>query len=109
MSAPLLVSSASLLFDEPNHTGSPERMLLLAVLERAILDFVGNDPREALAAEEWIFAHSNHETAEPFSFSWICRELDLSAGAVSEIIRAMPKRGNNRIAPWYFTRKDSLN
>jgi hypothetical protein len=98
-----------MIFDEPNHTGSPERMLLLAVLERAILDFVGNDSKEAQLAEEWIFAPSLADNAEPFSFPWICRELDLSPSSVSKIIRAMPKRGNNRIAPWYFTRKEPLN
>ena len=105
MSAPLLDSSVNSLFDEPNYTGSPERMLLLAVLERAILDFVGNDPREALAAQEWIFSPYCQDTSEPFSFPWVCRELDLSPEIVSGVIRAMPKRGNNRIAPWYFSRK----
>lgn len=110
MSAPLLEpSTSSFTFEEPNHTGSPERMLLLAVLERAILDYVGNDQKEALAAQEWIFGEPILDRAEPFSFPWICRELDLIPHAVSEMIRAMPKRGNNRIAPWYFTRKESLN
>ena len=35
----------------PNMTGTPERRLLLAVLERAILDYVGNDEREFEQAE----------------------------------------------------------
>ena len=108
MSLPLLESSNTL-NDEPNFTGSPERMLLLAMLERAILDFVGNDRKEALAAEEWIFSDEDSPLAEPFSFAWVCKELDLSPSSVAQMIKAMPKRGSQRIAPWYFTRKSSEN
>ena len=108
MSVALAESHSTTLFDVPNQTGSPERMLLLAVLERAILDLVGNDRREAKAAEDWIFEgeeEHNSDSNEPFTFVWVCSQLDLNSKEVAEIIKAMPKRGNQRIAPWYFNKK----
>lgn len=91
-------------FGFPNMTGSPERRLLLAILERAILDYVGNDPREVLEAEEWLFAHPESGRRHHFSFAWICEQLDLDTQKISEKIRTMPRRGNRKVAPWYFNK-----
>ena len=104
--APLYSVEHNSSFDAPNATGSPERRLLLAILERAILDFVGNDLREVQGAAEWIFADDSDENDE-FTFSWLCTELDLDQSQIAEYIRAMPKRGNHRIAPWYLTKSYS--
>jgi hypothetical protein len=88
--------------------GGPERRLLLAMLERAILDFVGNDPREVESAATWLFGRQvedgEQEEVPPtaFSFPWVCEGLDLDAARVAAFIRALPKRGTRRIAPWYF-------
>lgn len=87
--------------DYPNLTGTPERRLLLAVLERAILDFVGNDVKERDDAEAWIFDTTADERIE-YSFEWLCHQLDLESKQVRETIQKMPKRGTRRIAPWYF-------
>lgn len=92
------------LLEAANETGSPERNLLMAVLERAMLDFVGNDPKEIDSVEEWIFSDLEDPAFEPFSFSWICQQLDLEPTRIARIIRDMPKRGTNRIAPWYFNK-----
>jgi hypothetical protein len=106
--SPLIDRDASSLFDVPNSTGSPERRLLLAVLERAILDFVGNDPREVEEAAEWLFgdlpSEDEDDTPPPtqFSFVWICEELDLDPLSIAAKIRLMPKRGARKVAPWYF-------
>ena len=94
------------LLPTPNFTGSPERRLLLAILERAILDYVGNDRREMRAAEEWIFSETDDRDGD-FSFSWVCRQLDLEPGFVSSTIRAMPKRGKSRLAPWYTCKEST--
>ncbi len=102
MKSGTLETSSSFLFEPYNERGSPERLLLLAILERAILDFVGNDVREMEQATAWIFGEDEVLSAEPFSFSWVCKELDLDAARVSAMIKAMPKRGSNRVAPWYF-------
>lgn len=88
-----------------NKTGTPERRLLLGILERAILDFVGNDAREVESAEEWLFGELDDPSFERFSFSWVCQELDLDLYMIAEKIRAMPRRGNRKVAPWYFNKQ----
>lgn len=95
----------------PNVTGSPERRLLLAILERAILDYVGNEKREVEQASTWIFDNSfdngqDEQEAAPFSFIWICQELDLNPRRIAEVIREMPKRGAARVAPWYLRARE---
>jgi hypothetical protein len=94
-------------FGAPNMTGTPERRLLLAILERAILDYVGNDAREVQEAEEWLFGDSEGDGRTQFSFGWLCEQLDLDPAKISRHIRSMPRRGNRKIAPWYFA-KESL-
>ena len=88
----------------PNMTGSPERRLLLAILERAILDYVGNDEREVEQAREWLFGLES--AAHHFSFSWVCEQLDLDPKRISQKIKAMPRRGSRKIAPWYFAKAE---
>ena len=96
---------AHIWFGPPNLTGTPERRLLLAVLERAILDFVGNDRKEVEAAEEWLFDEDVPQRPfEHFSLPWICQELDLDFAEVVDTVRNMPKRGKSRVAPWYLAR-----
>lgn len=92
------------LFGAPNQTGSPERRLLLAILERAILDYVGNDAREVAEAHEWLFDEDAIPARAQFSFKWICEQLDLDHKSIAEKIRAMPRRGSRKVAPWYFTK-----
>lgn len=92
----------------PNETGTPERNLLTAILERAILDFVGNDSKQVEHAEKWLFAPQNSNDFRPFSFEWVCERLDLNAKSIEENIRKMPKRGTNRVAPWYFMKNKDL-
>lgn len=92
-------------YDSPNLTGSPERRLLLAILERAILDFVGNDVREIQGSSDWLFSDEEEsDGVGEFSFGWVCEQLDLDANTIAKHIHAMPKRGNHRIAPWYLTK-----
>lgn len=92
------------IFDIPNHTGSPERRLLMAIFERALLDYVGNDKREYEEAKEWLFEGMPHERMSQFTFSWICHELDLDIFEIRKRIADMPRRGASRIAPWYLTK-----
>lgn len=92
------------IFDEPNLTGTPERNLLMAVLERAILDYVGNTAKDVENAKEWIFDKQEQPYSE-FSFPWVCHHLDLEPERIASLIEKMPKRGENRIAPWYFMKE----
>ena len=104
MFLPVIDQEAYQLFDYPQEKGSPERRLLLAILERAILDYVGNEPEEVEAAEAWLFENLDEPQNEEFSFPWVCEHLDLNMADVAQMIRAMPRRGKNRVAPWYFAK-----
>ena len=106
MKSGTLEATNSFLFEPYNERGSPERLLLLAILERAILDYVGNDAKELDQATTWIFGADDELSAEPFSFAWVCKELDLDPLRVAKMIEAMPKRGTNRVAPWYFQKQE---
>lgn len=86
----------------PNVTGTPERRLLLAILERAILDYVGNEPKEIEEAERWLFSEIEEGNSSQFSFSWVCEQLDLDTFKIANKIRVMPRRGTRKVAPWYF-------
>ncbi len=104
------------LFEIPNLTGTPERRLLVAVLERAVLDLVGNDEKEAKQAEEWLFGEADElensaivrSNPTVLSFDWICDQLDLDSVQISQKIKAMPKRGRCRVAPWHMARQQML-
>lgn len=86
----------------PNMTGTPERRLLLAILERAILDYVGNEPKEIEEAERWLFGDIDNSSGNQFSFGWVCEQLDLDTFKIANKIRSMPRRGARKVAPWYF-------
>lgn len=93
------------IFDSPNLTGTPERRLILAVLERAMLDLAGNDKKEIAEAEAWLF--DSPEAPYPqFSFPWICEHLDLDHDDILKKIKMMPRRGTSRLAPWYLMRNE---
>ena len=104
MFLPVIDPEATDLIDYPQQTGTPERRLLLAVLERAILDYVGNNTQDVAAAEAWLFdagaTHMDHWT-----FPWICQQLDLDDKRTAKMIRDMPRRGNSRVAPWYVMKR----
>lgn len=91
----------------PNRTGTPERRLLLAILERAILDYVGNDEREVAHASDWLFGSLESGAFDHFSFPWLCEQLDLDGKKIAGQIKAMPKRGARKVAPWYFNKQGS--
>ena len=105
MFSPLIDIEAYTLMDGPQLTGTPERRLLLAVLERAILDLVGNDEQEVQTAKDWLFGDTEPHTPTEFSFAWVCQQLDLDPSHTADLIGKMPRRGKNRVAPWYFGRE----
>ena len=63
-----------------NKLSAPEHELLVAILDRAVLDFYSK--RQALRdpAKEWLF--EAEEGRELFSFDWICDHLNLEPQAV---------------------------
>ncbi len=111
MLAPKFDEEAVSILGLNNSSYNGESALLTAILERAILDYVGNEEAEAQLASEWIFEgillddpeQVNEEIFTPtaFSFKWICHHLGLNPFKVAKFIKSMPKRGKNRVAPWY--------
>lgn len=71
-----------------------EKRLLCAVLERAILDLFSEEKikkqirREALV---WIRARANIENPPPWSFSWVCLELDLCPFTLRRTVLSIAK------------------
>jgi hypothetical protein len=65
----------------------PERNLLVAILERAILDAVGigrcNDPKDIRQARFWIMDEPLDN--EPFTLGWICEHLDLEPKQIRDL------------------------
>ena len=80
--------------------GTPERNLLMATLERALLDYVGNNNKDKEEAKAWLFSKAG--VSQIFSLEWICEQLDLDINMVKNTVRNMPMRGNKKMAPWYF-------
>lgn len=107
MFLPVIDNEAYNLIDGPKLTGTPERRLLLAMLERAILDFVGNDSLEVDQAQQWIFSDLEDPDFLPFTFSWVCQQLDLDHQRIAKTIKEMPRRGSRRVAPWYFAKQEA--
>lgn len=99
-------SDESVIFEVlSSRRSTPEGRLMIAVLERAVLDFIGNEKNEAHDAERWIFDTSTVDLDDPheFSFDWVCDELGLTSTHVRQVIARMPKRGETRVAPWYIS------
>ncbi len=65
---------------------TPERELLIAVLDRAVLDFCGREGELHEKAKEWIFGESYAEFEDAFSFVSICEYLGLQPDALRERI-----------------------
>ena len=59
----------TVLNSENSPQGSPERNMLMSLLERAILDYVGNNQKEVDSAKSWIFETSEGKDYENQTFS----------------------------------------
>jgi hypothetical protein len=62
----------------------PERELLIATLDRAVLDYYGTNRDVREEAEIWLFGDS--DPSEAFSFSWVCDHLGLEPGGLQRRI-----------------------
>lgn len=59
---------------------TPERELLIAILDRAVLDFCGREGELHEKAKEWLFGDHDYENL--FSFEAICGHLGLHPGSL---------------------------
>lgn len=55
----------------------PEKRLLYAIVERAVRDCLGSRDEDSQEATEWLFCDGNTRETIPFSFPWICENLEL--------------------------------
>lgn len=85
---------------------SPEHCLLLAVLERAVLDANGVNLKGIadantvkLKARFWL-SYRSTVPHEPFSFEWICEMLDLNAKKLRQKLLKVPKGTVKCRLPW---------
>ncbi len=84
-------------------TKFPERNLLVAMIERALLDYFGNQAVERTEAADWLFSDESSE--EPFSFQWVCGQLDLSPVDVTAQLKKIKPRGELRPQQWWGMRR----
>ncbi|MCB0325180.1 MAG: hypothetical protein KDD69_16470 [Bdellovibrionales bacterium] len=64
----------------------PERKLLLAVLKRAVLDFLSADQSTRAEASDWIF---RDDGKQQFTISWICEQLELDRDQLLKQIKQL--------------------
>lgn len=70
--------------DTAEDTKSPERKLIVHILERAILDLKHSDSNIRSEAEEWFFDRAEEDYV--FSYESICAHLELDAQRVQKSI-----------------------
>jgi hypothetical protein len=66
---------------------TPEQELLLATLDRAVLDYYGSELRALGEAGDWLFGKSDPAIA--FSFEWTCAYLEAEPAALRDRIRQL--------------------
>lgn len=88
---------------------SPEERLLMAVVERAVRDYLGGSIEDQDCAEQWLFSECeenlNFDLVEPFSFAWICHALSLDLGRVRSRIRNVFEMSRTGALPFYVDKR----
>ena len=67
----------------------PEKDLLMAILDRAVLDFHSGNLALKKAARDWIFEGCANDDGQYFSFLWVCSHLDLEPSEVQRSIKGL--------------------
>ena len=67
----------------------PEKELLLAILDRSVLDFHSKNRRLSKAAAEWLFEDEECSESLAFSFGWICQFLSIEKESLRSSIRSL--------------------
>ena len=80
---------------------TPERELLVAVLQRAILDYVGSGEVLSCEAGDWLFDDEDHN----FSFAWVCGHLGLEPAAVRSNVKRLRVGTKKEKAPLRVLRR----
>ena len=78
---------------------TPERNLLVAMIQRAIFDYMGNREFDRESAAEWLFEDSGG--SEVFSFDWVCAQLDLEPEVITSKVKGMTPREGLHCQRWW--------
>ena len=82
------------LVQSSEHTVSqcPERLLCMAILERAVIDCLSKIDRQSVvrSAMDWVF----HSGGKEFQFEWICEAVNADPTKVRQIIRSSIESGD---------------
>jgi hypothetical protein len=78
---------------------TPERNLLVAMIQRAIFDYMGNREFDRDSAAEWLF--DDTENSDLFSFQWVCSQLDLEPQAITSRVKQMTPRESMHCQRWW--------
>jgi len=74
---------------------SPEKHLLVAVLRRALFDYVQGSNVEREAAKDWLF---DEEDRAIFTYRWICTHLGMEPESILQRLRSRNSRQRLLIA-----------
>lgn len=77
----------------------PERNLLVAMLERAVFDFYGDQKIEKQEAAEWLFGPGDLDL--PFTFQWVCAQLEIDSELFLERVRHLKPRSSMSTQQWW--------
>lgn len=83
----------------------PEHNLLIALLNRALLDYLGTQAAERQEAEDWLFDES--DLMEPFTYAWVCAQLGIQPGYLLSGVKIMRDDTAGRAKRWYLQRGKS--
>jgi hypothetical protein len=75
--------------EEPTD-GVPERRLLCSVLATSIADYMGEGVHKR-SAYRWVRSWKDSDFKRPFTFPWICSELDLCPYTIRDMIKLYVK------------------
>lgn len=85
----------------------PERRLLVAVINRALFDYVGQQQEEQEAAADWMFG--DEDSSVEFSFPWVCAQLNLDPESVLSRVRRMTRDPKKPTQQWFSELQRAVN
>ena len=74
---------------EARELKTAEQRLVVAMLKRAISDYLGSDEQVASDADTWIFDEMTQGPYEAFTFGWVCEQLDTDVKQMAGAIAAL--------------------
>ena len=88
-----------------DNCSSPEKRLLLAVLEQGIRDFLDKGKPHSNQAKWWLFDDKDADFHNPFTCAWICKELDIDINLLRERVLFFSENGVPQEIVWIFKKQ----